>query len=135
MAKRFLTMIALAFIFQLSWGVASAYCMHESGPASAHFGHHQHQHIPSGNMLDDDTTPSSKKSSVHADCASCFHHSPATVSWSIELTLPLLVQHQRTSLPDKPPEPYPRLPERPQWSNAAYNSGVRTGLSSLIILH
>ena len=119
MAKRFLTMIALAFIFQLSWGVASAYCMHESGQASAHFGHHQHTHIPSGSAVDDDATPASKKSAVHADCASCFHHSPSPVSWSVELTLPLLAQHQRTSLPYQPPKPYLGLPERPQWSIAA----------------
>ena len=119
MAKRFLYMIALAFIFQLSWGVASAYCMHESGKASEHFGHHQHQHIPSGSVVDDDATQISKKSSVHADCASCFHPSFGTMSWSADLILPLLVQHQRLSLSDKPPEPYLRLPERPQWSNAA----------------
>ena len=119
MAKRFLTMIALAVIFQLSWGVASAYCMHETGQARAHFGHHQHTHVPSGSTVDDDATPASKKSSVHADCASCFHHSPATVSWSVELVSPLLVQHQRRVLSDKAPAPYLRLPERPKWSNAA----------------
>jgi hypothetical protein len=119
MAKRFLYMIVLAFIFQLSWGVASAYCMHETGPASQHFGHHQHQHIPSSSAVDDDATPASKKSSVHADCASCFHHSPATASWPAELVLPVLVQHQRTSPPYQPPKPYLGLPERPRWSIAA----------------
>jgi hypothetical protein len=119
MAKRFLIMIALAFIFQLSWGVASAYCMHESGKASEHFGHHQHQHTPSVSAIDDGATSTSKKSSVHVDCATCFHHSPSTVSMSVELASPLLIQHQSTSLPYPLPEPYLSLPERPQWSTAA----------------
>lgn len=118
MAKLFLSIIALAFIFQLSWGVASAYCMHETGKPSEHFGHHQHKHIPSGSAIDEDATPTSKKSSVHVDCATCFHHSLANMSWSAELNQPLSVQHQRLSFPDKLPEPYLRLPERPQWSNA-----------------
>ncbi|MFT5644715.1 MAG: hypothetical protein ACI83P_002274 [Janthinobacterium sp.] len=119
MAKRFLYAIALAVIFQLSWGVASAYCMHESGQASAHFGHHQHEHTPLVSAVDDDANPASKKSAVHADCASCFHYSPSTVGTSVELASPLLVQHQRTPAPYQPPKPYLGLPERPQWPIAA----------------
>jgi hypothetical protein len=119
MAKRFLSMLALAFILQLSWGVVSAYCMHESGKASQHFGHHQHQHQGATAAGDDDNSPPAKKGAAHPDCASCSHSSLAVFAWSADFAQPLSSNHQLLAPLSARPAPYLGLPERPQWTAAA----------------
>jgi hypothetical protein len=101
MAKRFFYMLAVAFILQLSWGVASAYCLHESGPASEHFGHHQHQHQDA----DEDNSPSPKKAAFHPDCATCSHHLCAVFAWSSMSALSMLPDHQFVASFDEHPAP------------------------------
>jgi hypothetical protein len=117
MVKRFLIMIVVAFTLQLSWGVASAYCMHESGQASEHFGHHQHQHQSA--VGDDDNSPSPTKASVHPDCATCSHSASAVFAWSDKSPQSRLTDHQRSASFDEHAAPYLKLPERPQWTVAA----------------
>lgn len=119
MVNRFLRFIAFAFILQMTWGVASAYCLHETDKASQHFGHHQHEHRGGDASGDDSTSPPAKKTTNHIDCASCAH-TPVHGSTSVDgLLEPLPTAHQLHSpLPDQP-NPYLGAPERPQWYRAA----------------
>lgn len=118
MLKKFLYLLIIAFTFQVSWAMASAYCMHESGKASQHFGHHQHQHHTAGGA-DKDHSSTPKKAAFHPDCASCAHGSLATHSTQIELVMPLLSGYQTVSVSPTLPAPYLGQPERPQWRVAA----------------
>jgi hypothetical protein len=120
MSRKFFSMLIVAFLLQLSWGVASAYCMHETGKASQHFGHHQHQHQPSGKVGDDNNGGSKpKKAAFHADCASCTHGTiaPHTYQPATPQPMPLVFRASTNSAPQ--PAPYLGLPERPQWQRAA----------------
>ncbi|MCU6434626.1 hypothetical protein LPB67_12675 [Undibacterium sp. Jales W-56] len=75
MLKKFVLMLILAFTIQLGWAVANTYCMHETGKASQHFGHHDHQHEATPE------TQQSSKSKISAndiDCDFC-HHSYTNV--------------------------------------------------------
>lgn len=99
----------LAFLLQINWSLAKAYCSHESGSAAQHVGHHQHQ--PHMN----EEAQHSKSASVHLDCFSCVS--------AFNLMLPM----EPTTIPStsvkhddyfpliKIPSPYLALPERPQW--------------------
>ena len=119
MIKRFSYMIALAFLFQMNWAVASAFCMHESGKASQHFGHHAHQHEGESTATDEEQPVPAKKASYHPDCASCAHGTMLVFNWSGEFVHKLLTDHLlRTPLPTQP-APYLGLPERPNWMSAA----------------
>jgi hypothetical protein len=119
MAKRFLYMIALAFLLQLSWGIAGAYCMHESGKASEHFGHHQHQHKSAKADGGEKDTSLPKKAATHPDCASCTHSALGVFAWTAEAVQISLPNHELSAPPPQQPEPYLGSPERPQWTVAA----------------
>ena len=119
MVKRFLLMLALAFVLQVSWGAASAYCMHETGKASEHFGHHQHRHHGSNAAGDVDNTSFPKKAAAHADCASCSHSSLIAFSLSAQCVQPSLSNHALSTPRPGQPTPYLGLPERPRWTVAA----------------
>ncbi len=75
MLKKLIFMLALVFTVQVSWAVASSYCMHETGSDAQHFGHHDHQH-----KADPDTpqSPKSKLVECDSDCDFC-HHSFANI--------------------------------------------------------
>ena len=119
MVKRFIYMLAFAFAFalQLSAGVASAYCMHESGQASQHFGHHQHKHAAADG--DDDGSTMVKKFGSDPDCASCSHGSLVMLSWSSDVQSFVLSSHHQLAKVTGWPTPYLGLPERPNWNRAA----------------
>ncbi|WP_228893937.1 hypothetical protein [Pseudoduganella aquatica] len=120
MVKRLIYMLTIAFALQLSWGVVSAYCQHETGKASRHFGHHQHEHKPGNVVADAEKSTPAKKVTAHPDCASCNHHgSFALASWNPEPSpLPLAVMHHQSTVFELP-LPYLGLPERPQWQRVA----------------
>lgn len=43
--RRVIFILLLAILpVQFTWAAATAYCRHESGEATKHFGHHEHQH-------------------------------------------------------------------------------------------
>lgn len=120
MVKRILYMLIVTFTLQLSWGVASAYCMHETGKASQHFGHHQHDHKSSNADGDAEKSPSLKKSTVHADCATCNHHGSAGMAvWQQAPAQANSSVAQDGAPTVSLPLPYLGLPERPQWNRAA----------------
>jgi hypothetical protein len=118
MIKRFLYMLVVAVTLQLSWGVASAYCMHETGKASNHFGHHQHKHHAADGADETNKSPA-KKASPHPDCATCAHSSLGVFAVGVKLVAPAMGAHTAQPLPPVQPAPYLGQPERPQWSVAA----------------
>lgn len=123
MIRRFLQLLVVALTLQLTWGVASAYCGHESGEASQHFGHHQHQHqsskVSDDEHDDDDDAPAPGTLGGDPDCASCAH-SPANI---LPFTSPplviLVVTHNDLLSRTGQPPPFLGAPERPQWGVAA----------------
>jgi hypothetical protein len=118
MLKRFLYMLVVAVTLQLSWGVATAYCMHETGKASNHFGHHQHKHQAADGADEANKSPA-KKASPHPDCATCAHSSLGVLSSSVKFVAPAMAAHASQAPPSVQPAPYLGQPERPQWSVAA----------------
>jgi hypothetical protein len=119
MARRFVYMLLVIVAAQLSWTAVTAYCMHESGRAAQHFGHHQH--VEDGDEFPvsaKDAPASIKKFAVHAHCASCHHatiaidtlHVPVYVQWAT--VAPRTFISPLSSV-------YTSPPERPQWNSAA----------------
>ena len=119
MVKRVLYMLVLAITLQLSWSVAAGYCMHESGKASQHFGHHQHEHVADDDTDHNGSTLAKKKVGSDPDCASCSHSPASATSLAAENPAPFLAAHAVAAVQDTPSEPYLGPPERPQWIVAA----------------
>lgn len=120
MLKRLIYVFIVAITLQFSWGVASAYCMHETGKASQHFGHHQHDHKASNMGGDAEQSSPAKKTSAHLDCASCSHHgSLGTETWQHSPAQAALLAAPIAELTVALPLPYLGLLERPRWNRAA----------------
>jgi hypothetical protein len=108
MTRRILSCLLLMLAFQFTWSAISAYCMHESGVAAQHLGHHQHK-PESGDQpayeklaaADDGKQPSTKKT-AHSHCSSCVHAVLAPAVGS-DVKFNSIIQ-----IP----------PERPQWRSA-----------------
>jgi hypothetical protein len=116
MVKRFFHLLALAFMLQMSAGLASAYCMHETGAASEHFGHHQHEHQSA--EVDQEAPTPAKKGGPDADCASCAHGTLVAPSPYTDTLQHPPAAHHEGALPPSPPAPYLGQPERPNWNRA-----------------
>lgn len=127
MAKRFLYLVALAFILQLSWGSASAYCMHEMDKTGQHFGHHQHQHQHQGSDTAGSEKSLQKNAGAHPDCATCAHSPLFITELAWDPSHPLLPIHEAIIPSPEQAAPYLGLPERPQWRRA-----IRSGARSLM---
>lgn len=116
MLKRLVVLLIIAFTFQLGWSTASAYCLHEQGLASNHFGHHQHEHLADGSKLPSDKSPPLKQLSAHGDCLTCTHHGSLCMDeWNRSPIIidPSVAYHDAAGI--VLPSPYPSLPERPKW--------------------
>ena len=124
MTRRILSCLLLMLAFQFTWSAISAYCMHETGPAAQHLGHHQHKQDgheqPSVEQLaaaDDGKPASAKKTAAHTHCASCVHAvlAPAAMAPAPYLMLaslaPATTEVRFASVIQLPPE-------RPQWRAA-----------------
>lgn len=77
MLKKFVYMLIVAITLQLSWGVASAYCTHETGKTAQHFGHHDHEHQSTQESSKENSQKSKQSNSKFgvgdADCEYCHH--------------------------------------------------------------
>lgn len=107
--------------FQLSWNVITSYCMHETGRAANHLGHHQHEStLEELAAAAKDKPDSSKKVNVHdAHCVSCAHLSLAA---SDLVELPFGVNDVERTLAGTvlaPASAFSSPPERPQWAGRA----------------
>jgi hypothetical protein len=114
--------LCLLLTFQLSWNVITSYCMHETGRAADHFGHHVHN-----NNLDDlsgisaDSGHVTKKGTVHdAHCGAFAHMTLATLA-QVDTPLPILNDSEQVSLSAlaRPASIFLPPPERPQWAGRA----------------
>ena len=121
MARRILYILLAVMAFQLSWNVVTGYCMHESGRAANHFGHHEHN-ISSDELTlaAKDKSGVSKKPTVHD--AHCVSHANLAVV-TPDLT-PLLSIIDSTSMAVvdtvvSPASVFLTPPERPQWTSRA----------------
>jgi hypothetical protein len=121
MIRRFLQLLVVALTLQFTWGVASAYCGHESGEASQHFGHHQHQHQSSKASDDNDDDDSSASGTLGGDpdCASCAHSPANILPFTSSSLVILVVTHDDLLSRTGQPAPFLGAPERPQWEVAA----------------
>jgi hypothetical protein len=117
MVKRFLRLLIVALTLQLTWGVASAYCAHETGKASQHFGHHLHQHQSSSSDDEngDDGSPSPNTFGGDPDCATCAHSSASVFPFKATPLIVAIVSHELLPSLTVQPAPYLGAPERPQW--------------------
>jgi hypothetical protein len=120
MLRRTISLVlAIIMAFQLSWTVAGTYCMHETGRAAEHFGHHPH--VEDGHEFPvaskDKQTPA-KQLAAHPHCASC--HATAPIIYTPQ---PLLDVEWTSIAPQSVivalSSVYTPPPERPQWKFAA----------------
>lgn len=123
MTRRIVSCLLLMLAFQFTWSAISAYCMHESGVAAQHLGHHQHKpdaHLEADTQLAnaDDGQQGATKKAAHSHCASCVHAvlAPAAMAPATFLMLadavPFVSDIAFDSVIQLPPE-------RPQWGSAA----------------
>lgn len=117
MLKKFVFMIILAFTLQLSWAVASAYCMHETDKSAQHFGHHPHEHeaVDGEIHTEKSADKSQKKAAAHPDCASCTPSPLAAYSSSLLISQSTLIAYQLSGSALQTPAPFLAQPERPKW--------------------
>lgn len=124
--RRLLFILILACLpLQSIWAAAASYCGHETAPAAAHFGHHQHlvhdghAAAASGGCAHGHDGTSVRTGGVDMDCHVChgvgsaLHAEPAATALRLgamrpaPFVLPLLRA------------PAPARPERPNWPRFA----------------
>jgi len=122
MTRRLSQLLIMTLALQFSWSVVSAYCMHETGRAAEHFGHHQHKsevHDPLASADLDHPAASKKASGAHSHCASCSHavSVPVAVGESVWRAARVGARpaNQEPSFSSRVLAP----PERPQWRSIA----------------
>ena len=68
--KLFFLVLLLILPVQFAWAAAAGYCRHETGEATKHFGHHEHQHCTAQDGVSKDSkAPSSL--GADSDCGVC----------------------------------------------------------------
>lgn len=119
MARRTLIMLITLLALQFSWSAVSAYCMHETGTAAQHFGHHA-----DGGGADDVVSPlkdkpaDAKKTSAHSHCWSCAHGTLSVNSFE-GMSHPQIAEVAPVSTEVYLSSCYTARPERPQWGASA----------------
>lgn len=121
MSKKIALMVMLAFLLQLCWMTASAYCGHETGQAAPHVGHHTHhcQAEPDGHDGKTDAKGESRsgtmpgKTASHPDCASCSASPMSSASMQPAFAPGALSNHLPPPALAVPPAPFLATPERP----------------------
>ncbi len=114
--RHFFVLLLLILPLQAVWAAASAYCLHEQGVATQHFGHHDHRHH-AGSA---DGKDGAGKATVqpHPDCGICHLNCPTATSAS-SLPLPAVLSPFLAADPFCAlPSVFPEGPERPNWAPA-----------------
>lgn len=115
MRRLCLILMLLVLPLQVSWAAVSSYCKHESGTASQHFGHHNHQHKTKAA----EKAPADASIQIDTDCAFCFGSAFGLIT--------LLVTYASANVPKVEPvfadtnflaSIRPDRPERPKWMRA-----------------
>ncbi len=113
MRRAVLVFVLLFLPLQASWAAVAAYCMHENGVATQHFGHHFHKHhLSAGDSPGD---PSRGSAGVDKDCGFCHlnlklvHATASIPQFDVGSHLNgFPPRHRYSSL-------VPQEPERPNW--------------------
>lgn len=72
MRRWVLVLLLCVMPFQMVWASAAPYCAHESSAlAKKHFGHHEHKHLASGEVVSVTDATGDSGGIYHADCESC----------------------------------------------------------------
>lgn len=92
MRRCVLILMLVVLPFQFSWAAAAAYCRHEGGVATQHFGHHQHEHNAQGKADDGGKSLKNWDNTVVDDDCSVCHLSavPTPVSEHVTAEVPLV---------------------------------------------
>ena len=119
MVRRTLLMLITLLALQFSWSVVAAYCMHETGRAAQHLGHHPDTHVSDEVASALKENPSdAKKTSAHTHCASCAHGTLSIASFD-GIAHPRGAEAVPVSTERILSSYYTAPPERPQWAAAA----------------
>jgi hypothetical protein len=119
MARRTIYMMLMIVALQFSWSAVSAYCMHETGRAAHHLGHHPHSAASDdvASVLKD--KPSlAKKTSGHSHCSYCSHGVFALDGVEAAATHPQFAGIAPVESVKSLSSSYTIPPERPQWHTA-----------------
>lgn len=117
MNRLILIFVMLLLPLQASWAAVTEYCMHETGAATQHFGHHFHKHHASAGDSSGDS--SRGIAGTDKDCGMC-HISinliPSTASMP---SLEICPQADGVPRQDGYSSFVSRGPERPNWASFA----------------
>jgi hypothetical protein len=121
MARRVLYILLAVMTLQLSWNVITGYCMHETGRAANHFGHHEHIASPDElSLAAKDKSHPVKMLVVHdARCTSHAHLALATPELIDPPALAINVGSAVVETLVSPTSAFTTPPERPQWTGRA----------------
>jgi hypothetical protein len=113
MRKWLAVFLLLVIPMQFTWAATSAYCLHETGIATKHLGHHGHQHQAKAGELSQSEKP--KSNGFDLDCGNCHAGCSLAVATAVgNSVLPGIgviepsADRVLASLPLK-------APDRPQW--------------------
>jgi hypothetical protein len=117
MRRWLLIFLVVLLPMQLSWAAVASYCLHETGPAAQHLGHHEHQHKADAERTDSGNPKA--VGAIDADCGIC-HAGCAAVVFEPAALLQVAVSLDTGSArPVRISSPPPSLPERPNWADLA----------------
>ena len=110
----------LVIALQFGWAAITAYCMHESGKASVHFGHHEHLDGTDELVVSStDQGGTVKKTVGHVHC-SIFSYGALSPDFGVATVMhPLLGCGAPSTTVVSLSSSYTIPPERPQWPTAA----------------
>lgn len=112
------TLLAFFVVFQSSWALAAPYCQHERTLASAHFGHHDHEHEALAIAASGDTGDAAAAQTlagVDVDCSTCHASSHAIVLPIAHVLTDLRRSLHVPRIPTGSPGAFAAYIERPNW--------------------
>jgi cytochrome c553 len=113
--KCLLAFLILVVAFQSAWAATGAYCAHENGAASFHFGHHFHRH----HGKSDGTDKKTSSAKADSDCGACHSSAPALAAMQKLPTPPFLARFYFSSVPTIYTSHISDAPRRPDRTSVA----------------
>ena len=119
--RRWLAILLLVLLpLQFSWAAVADYCMHESGAAADHVGHHDHaDHRHGASAGDKDKSDGSASTAADFDCGHCHGHCAGMLDVPVGLKTNALGSAPPGLAEAPSSEHLPAQPERPQWARLA----------------
>ncbi len=120
-----ISLLLLVIPLQVSWAAVGGYCKHESGAATQHLGHHEHQH--ESNVTSDyvakgaieEPTQLNSSGFADSDCAICHASAVAVLTASTNRPCSEPLSASVSGLPDQASTAISYPPERPNWLTLA----------------